>query len=148
MAKQSDYCAELYVAGKLADAGWNVYFPHRDRGFDFIISKRVGDSVVIRPVQVKGKFPTDAKTNKTTYGHVGRLSEVHPGMVLAIAFFDAGYSEPVPSHIAFMPYAQLRRHKRGWRCQPAAFKNSKSMPRREYKRFFDNEGIGLLESSE
>lgn len=34
----SDYFAELYVAGRLADAGWNVYFPHRDKGFDFIIS--------------------------------------------------------------------------------------------------------------
>src|SRR5229473_1817256 len=54
----SDYFAELYVAGRFADAGWNVYFPHRDKGFDFIISKphaEVGQ--LIRPVQVKGKYP-------------------------------------------------------------------------------------------
>jgi len=31
--------AELYVAGVLADAGWNIYFPTRDIGFDFIATK-------------------------------------------------------------------------------------------------------------
>src|SRR5216683_3941776 len=35
--RRPDYLVELYVAGVLADAGWNVYFPHRDEGFDFII---------------------------------------------------------------------------------------------------------------
>jgi len=25
-----DYFAELFVAGRFAEAGWNVYFPHRD----------------------------------------------------------------------------------------------------------------------
>src|SRR5438128_405916 len=35
----SDFFAELYVAGRFVDAGWNVYFPRRDRGFDFIVSK-------------------------------------------------------------------------------------------------------------
>jgi len=37
--KVSDFFAELYVAGRFADAGWNVYFPRRDRGFDFIASR-------------------------------------------------------------------------------------------------------------
>ena len=37
--KVSDYFAELHVAGRLADAGWDIYFPHRDKGFDFVISK-------------------------------------------------------------------------------------------------------------
>ena len=46
----SDYFAELYVAGRFADAGWNVYFPHRDQGFDFIISKNIGnDGQFLRP---------------------------------------------------------------------------------------------------
>jgi len=48
-----DYFAELYVAGTFADAGWNVYFPHRDKGFDFIVSRsdsRTGH--VIRPVRI------------------------------------------------------------------------------------------------
>ena len=56
--KTSDYFAELYVAGRFADAGWNVYFPHRDQGFDFVISKVIGVDTVLRPVQVKGKYPT------------------------------------------------------------------------------------------
>ena len=34
----SDYFAELHVAGRLADAGWDIYFPHRDKGFDFVIA--------------------------------------------------------------------------------------------------------------
>jgi hypothetical protein len=39
--KVSDYFAKLFVAGRLADAGWNVYFPHRVQGFDFMITKTV-----------------------------------------------------------------------------------------------------------
>ena len=31
-----DQFAEMYVAGVLADAGWNIYLPHRDVGFDMI----------------------------------------------------------------------------------------------------------------
>src|SRR5438128_375171 len=64
-----DYFAELYVAGLVADAGWNVYFPHRDRGLDFIASKTGGDGQqIIRPVQVKGKYPCKGKTDKQYYG--------------------------------------------------------------------------------
>ncbi len=60
-----DYFAELYVAGLMANAGWNVCFPHRDRGMDFIISKTGADgSEIIRPVQVKGKYPSTQKGNK------------------------------------------------------------------------------------
>jgi hypothetical protein len=61
----SDYFAELYVAGRLADAGWNVYFPHGDKGFDFMISKpdQQGGRI-IRAVQVKGKYPTTEKGGK------------------------------------------------------------------------------------
>jgi len=40
--KTRDLFAELYVAGALAHAGWHIYFPKRDFGFDFIITKRVG----------------------------------------------------------------------------------------------------------
>ena len=68
--KVADYWAELYVAGKFADSGWNVYFPYRDRGLDFIVTKRVGDRQIIRPVQVKGKHPSDSKTDKAVYGYV------------------------------------------------------------------------------
>ena len=148
MNKQSDYFAELYVAGKLADAGWNVYFPHRDRGFDFVISKPGPGGVVIRPVQVKGKYPTDVKTNKLVYGYVGRLTEVHPQMLLAIPYFRLTGTELAPVHIAYMPYRTIKKHKRGFRCQPASFTNSIPVPRRDFRKFFDDSGITFLESKE
>ncbi len=34
--KSRDYFAEMYVAGVMADSGWNIYFPRRDEGFSFI----------------------------------------------------------------------------------------------------------------
>lgn len=57
--KTRDYFAEMYVAGVLADAGWDIYFPRRDRGFDMIVSRSAGDSTIVRPVQVKGKYASD-----------------------------------------------------------------------------------------
>jgi hypothetical protein len=71
--KTSDYFAELYVAGRFAEAGWNVYFPHRDQGFDFVVSKARDSEQRIRPVQVKGKYPTQQKGDWPQYGYIGRL---------------------------------------------------------------------------
>ena len=142
----SDYFAELYVAGKFADAGWNVYFPHRDKGFDFIISKPHGvGGQILRPVQVKGKYPTQEKSNKTTYGYIGRLSQVHPEMVLAVPFFST-VASPAPSCVAYMPMSLVRKHTRGYRCTPASFKSGLPSPRRDYARFFDDSGLKALES--
>jgi hypothetical protein len=69
--KARDYFAEMYVAGLMADAGWDIYFPRRDRGFDMIASRPDGDGTLVRPVQVKGKYAMDAKTDKARYGYVG-----------------------------------------------------------------------------
>jgi hypothetical protein len=114
-----DYFAELYVAGLMADAGWNVYFPHRDRGLDFIACKTGSDHhQIIRPVQVKGKYPSKDKTNKTSYGYIGRLNQIHPDMVLAIPFFASIAASPA-LFVAYMPYSALKLHTRGYRCQPA-----------------------------
>src|SRR5437763_7577719 len=33
--------------------GWHIYFPKRDFGFDFIITKQVEGAIIIRPVPVK-----------------------------------------------------------------------------------------------
>jgi hypothetical protein len=111
----SDYFAELYVAGRFADAGWNVYFPHRDKGFDFIVSKSdKNGQEILRPVQVKGKYPTAAKTNRMTYGYVGRLTQLHPEIVLAIPFFSVEASD-TPICTAYMPLSLIRRHPRGYR---------------------------------
>jgi hypothetical protein len=146
MITTQDYFAELYVAGLLANAGWNVYFPHRDKGMDFIISKTGAEGKeIIRPVQVKGKYPSSDKGNKITYGYVGKLNQVHPDMVLAIPFFAA--NQPGPAlFVAYMPFTRIKIHSRGYRCEPAAFKNGKPIPRRDYKQFFDDSGLALIEN--
>lgn len=143
----SDYFAELYVAGRFADAGWNVYFPHRDKGFDFIVSKPDGNGRQwLRPVQVKGKYPTEVKTAKTVYGYVGRLTQLHPEMVLAIPFFSLA-SPTLPTCVAYMPHDSIRSHSRGYRCQPASFSAGAAKPRREFAKYFDASGLKLLEST-
>lgn len=142
----SDYFAELYVAGRFVDSGWNVYFPHRDRGFDFIISKphpEVGQ--LIRPVQVKGKYPTNEKGDKTVYGYVGRLTQTHPEMVLAIPFLS-NQEASVPTCVAYMPLALVRKHQRGFRCEPASFGEGCAAPRRDYTKFFNESGLKLLDN--
>lgn len=143
-----DYFAELFVAGRFADAGWNVYFPHRDEGFDFIITKSVGgDHQIIRPVQVKGKYPNEGKTDKAAYGYVGELSQLHPEMVLAMPFFN-GVMSDVPRFVAYLPFSLIRPHSRGHRCQPATFKDGLPLPRRDHRRFFDAEGLSLIERND
>ncbi len=146
--KISDYFAELYVAGRLADADWNVYFPHRDIGFDFIIAKKVGERMIIRPLQVKGKYPSGDKTDKPSYGYVGKLSEVHSEMVLAIAYFSSDQAESIPVCVAYVPRLLVRKHSRGYRCEPASFKSGQPRPRRDYAIFFDSQGIQRLESED
>lgn len=105
---QGDYFAELYVAGIFGDAGWSVYFPKRDVGFDFVASKEVEGGVLLRPVQVKGLYPTKLKKDKVTYGYQGELTAVHPAMVLALPFFAAHERGAAPEQVAYMPFSQLR----------------------------------------
>ena len=142
----SDYFAELYVAGRFADAGWNVYFPHRDKGFDFIATKADGDGgQLVRPVQVKGKYPRAEKNKKIVYGYVGKLSQLHPEMVLAIPFF-AVRSPDTPTCVAYLPRPLIKRHARGYRCEPASFADGKPRPRKDFVSFFDASGLALVES--
>ena len=105
---QRDYFAELYVAGVFGDAGWAVYFPKRDVGFDFVVSKLLSGSTLLRPVQVKGLYPTAEKTDKTSYGFRGVLSAVHPAMVLALPFFSGRERLASPELIAYMPFSQIK----------------------------------------
>ena len=65
---QRDYFAELYAAGLIGDNGWNVYFSKRDIGFDFIATKSIEGSVLIRPVPVKDLYPSEAKKTKPDMG--------------------------------------------------------------------------------
>jgi hypothetical protein len=144
--KVSDYFAELFVAGRFADAGWNVYFPHRDKGFDFIATKSDGDGgQIVRPVQVKGKYPQQEKGDKVVYGYVGKLTQLHPEMVLAIPFFSVASPE-TPTCVAYLPLPLIKRHSRGYRCQPAAFSGGLARPRRDFARFFNAAGLSLVES--
>jgi len=137
---QRDYFAELFVAGLFVDAGWNVYFPHRDKGFDFIVSKNVKGKEVIRAVQVKGKYPTVGKKSKPKYGYVGKLSKLHRDMILVIPYFDSRKQDGA-SLVAFMPRKTIKPHSRGYRCEPAILKNGEVHPRREYKKYFDKKGM-------
>jgi hypothetical protein len=146
MPTTRDYFAEMYVAGILADAGWNVYFPRRDKGFDFIATMQVGDQFIIRPVQVKGKYPAMGKTDKATYGYTGLLTQIHPEMVLAIPFFEPGATS-APKFIAFLPFGELRPRsgKPGtYRAQPTRFSSGTPLKRLHFVRFFDADGIKLM----
>jgi hypothetical protein len=140
-----DYLAEMYVAGILADAGWNIYFPRRDKGFDFIITKVSKGRTVIRPVQVKGKYPEHSKTNKVVFGFRGKLTAFHDEMVLAIPFFPTDEKAQAPTTIAYLPLSVVRRKEKSVRCEPAKFHSGKVSPRRDYQKFFDSDGLRLLE---
>ena len=142
--KTFDQLAELQVAGLFAEEGWQVYFPHRDRGFDFVAVKRKGDRYVIRPVQVKGKYPENQKTDKQVFGYVGKLSQRDPEMVLALAFFERG-EVPKLKHVAFMPDCMIRSHSKGFRCQPAKFIAGEVSPRGDHRKYFDNQGLKRVE---
>ncbi len=142
-----DYFAEMYVAGVLADAGWQIYFPRRDVGFDFIAIHEQEGAPLIRPVQVKGKYPTKNKKNKKTYGFLGALTQVHQEMVLAIPYFSHEYSK-APDCVAYMPRGQIRDStKNRFSVSPAQFINGSAVPRRDYSKFFDEQGVSLLLSA-
>jgi len=146
-AKNRDFFAELYVAGLLGDAGWSIYFPKRDMGFDFIAVKELRGNVVIRAVQVKGKYPAKSKSDKTVYGYIGPLSQLHPEMVLAIPYFPTDQRGVAPTCTAFMPRRAIRpQASKGWACQPGRFIGGIPKCRRDYQRYFDYEGMALMET--
>jgi hypothetical protein len=120
-------------------------FSTSGRGFDFIISKHVDQKIVIRPVQVNGKYPTSGKWDKASYGYVGKLTALHSEMVLAIPYFLSDDLVKSPVCAAYMPHGLIRRLKKGYRGQPATFKVGRPQPKRHYRQFFDADGIRLLE---
>lgn len=142
-----DVFAEYYVAGLFADAGWEIYSPHRDRGFDFLVTKEINNRTTLVPIQVKGLYPTQEKTDKSVYGYVGKLTATHPDMVLALPYFDTDHSKPSPLFTAFMPLDEIKVISRGYRCQPALFRDGIALPRRDFTRFCNIEGIELIEQT-
>jgi hypothetical protein len=144
--KVSDYFAELFVAGRFADDDWNIYFPHRDRGFDFIATRPDGrGGQMVRPVQVKGKYPTEAKVDRQAYGYIGRLTQLHREMVLAIPFFSMG-SPGTPTCVAYLPRSAVKPNQRGYRCLPARYIKGHVSPRKAFACFFDAAGLHLVAS--
>lgn len=145
--KTRDYFAEMYVAGVMADAGWNIYFPHRDQGFDLIATLPTDGGTIVRPVQVKGKYPTEGKTDKARYGYVGKLTAFHEDMVLAIPLFE-GMSDPAPTHIAWMPRHEIKPMSGDrWRCEPARFVGGHPEPRPGLAFYFGAPGLLRLAAS-
>lgn len=145
-----DLFAELYVAGVLADAGWHIYFPKRDFGIDFIATKEVGKEILVRPIQVKGKYPRADKVDKANYGYSGILTQRHPEMVLAIPFFTSEASPSPPKFVAYMPASQIResQNKPGrFSAMPCTFRSGLPQKRRDYQKFFDERGLKLMESA-
>ncbi len=141
-----DYFAELYVAGIFGDAGWSVYFPKRDVGFDFIVSKSVDDEILIRPIQVKGLYPTAAKGDKALYGYKGELSAVHQQMVLVLPYFSATERGAAPEQIAYMPISEFKKPSRGgYRCVPARFEKGHAIPRKEFAQYLGDKGLAAIE---
>ncbi|RFC35051.1 MAG: hypothetical protein DID92_2727744484 [Candidatus Nitrotoga sp. SPKER] len=142
-----DYFAELYVAALFGDAGWSVYFPKRDVGFDFIATKPVVGQVLIRPVQIKGLYPTVGKKDKATYGFKGELTALHDSMVLVLPYFHSANAH-APEHIAFMPRDQCKLTVSGGvRCVPAVFSSGHAVPRRDSARYFGLSGLALIEAA-
>ena len=144
---QRDYFAELYVAGLMGDAGWSVYFPKRDVGFDFIITRAIEGLVLIRPVQVKGLYPTEVKKDKAGYGYIGKLTQLHDEMVLVLPYFSTDRVGPAPVCIAYMPRREVRPQAgRGFKCTPAKFTAGQAEPRASFRRYFGLEGLQALAS--
>jgi hypothetical protein len=140
-----DYFAELYVAGMFGDAGWAVYFPKRDVGFDFVATKSVNGKMLLRPVQVKGKYPVkDGKDGNLGFG--GKLSALHDDMVLVIPYFDAHERGVAPSQVAYLPFPALRpRNRGGYRAAPAKFQANRVLQRQQFQQFFGEQGLAAVE---
>lgn len=141
-----DAFAELYVAGLLADRGWGIYFPRRDTGIDFIATLPVGGELLVRPVQVKGKYAGTQKTDKAQYGFLGEITQMHDDLVLAMPFFTAE-ATTAPLFTVFLPRGMIRvqpTSERPHRVYPCRFSRGRPEVRPSFARFVDAAGLALL----
>jgi len=144
---QRDEFAEQYVAAIFADAQWSVYFPRKDKGFDFIVSKKTATGMILRPVQVKGKFPESLTAVRLQYGYKGRLTALHPDMVLVIPLFTALARLAYLDCIAYMPFGRIDDDGGGqYSCEPARLQNGTVSAKPSFRRYFDDAGLIALES--
>ena len=145
---QRNEFAEMYVAGVFADSGWSVYFPRADKGFDFIVTKLVNGVQLVRPVQVKGKYPEKQSGKVTAYGYRGKLTALHDQMVLAMPFFSSIERREAPMCIAFIPKNKIQRKQSGaFVCAPAKFADGECSSRPTFQHFFGDVGLKSVEAS-
>lgn len=139
MAKNIETSAELLVASKFRENGWEIYFPHKDDGFDFVAYNK--DKKIFRPIQVKGKY-RESSNDKVTYGYKGSLSHTHDEMVLAVVFYNKN-SEPL--HFAYLKFSDIKFTKKGdAKAEVCCIKDNKIKPRRDFSFLFGLEGMNRL----
>lgn len=148
MASRKEF-AEFQIASLLSKASWDIYIPYRDKGWDFIASKRIktinGVLEIFRPIQIKGKYSTTKLKNYKQYGYRGKLSKVHDDMVIAIPFYPLGTANS-PVTIAFLPKSRLQCSKTGiYQAAPCSYQNHNIIKLNDYIQFFDSAGISLME---
>lgn len=144
--KTRDYLAELFVAGIMGDAKWQIYFPKRDEGFDFIAIKRTANGTLMRPVQVRGLYPTPEKKDRGVYQWRGKLTQTHPDMIVAFCYFSSDATTVAPTCVAYVPLEYMKKPSRGgYRFDGASLKGGRVSPRRDSKHFFDWEGLRALD---
>jgi len=141
-----DEFAELYVAGLFADRKWTVYFPRRDKGFDFIVTKQQGNEILVRPVQVKGVYPEEFKKGGRSFGRTMKLTAIHPQMVLAMPFFEYSIDKsPSPKFVGFFPIKPSKKEEGKHQIHPALLNDGVISIRRDYQIYFGEGGIGKIE---
>ena len=141
----------MYVAGCFMDAGWQVFFPQRDEGFDFIAAKRTVNGTFLRPVQVRGCYrqPDTKVKNKATYGKSpSLLSQRHPDMVVAIPFFSE-QSPHYPHGVAYLRLPDLKTNGKTGNLYsyPAQLRDGVPQPRPSYVGLFGVAGLARLEAA-
>jgi hypothetical protein len=68
-------------------------------------------------------------------------------MVLAIAYFSTNKHSVAPDHMAYMPRNQIRpQRKLGHSCVPACSRVGVIEPRRDFRKYFEADGIRFMES--
>ena len=139
--------AELLVAAAFSAAGWDIFLPQFDKGIDFIAGKLLSAGYLLRPVQVRGKYPEAEGLDHKTYGVRGALTVVHPSLVLAIPFFS-----PRPHALvctAYLPLAKIGATTENglttFTALVAKLEGRRPKPRQEFVGYFDAAGLALIE---
>ena len=115
----------------MADAGWDVYFTHRDQGFDLVTTLTTSEGTIVRPVQGEGQIFDEGQTEKGPV--TAMLGGRRPSTSHVVIPLFAGMSDKAPNHIAWMPRSEiLPMTKDRWRGEPARFNGGAPEPPRSF----------------